>query len=152
MHKEVKRYADSGDIKGLRYIFVDCLDVDPTFEKYKEDYKYCKNLNGLFEAHKELTPLSMNKSSWNDDYWQKLKMDLLDNFSDKRFKHMIQVAQVVYADKIKRLLKERENSVGMQATKVESTPSRISTSVKRQSKSTSSKTFTVHKSLNENYT
>ena len=55
MHDEVKKCVESKDIKGLRYIFVDCLDVDPTFEKYSEDYEYSKKVVGLFEEYKELT-------------------------------------------------------------------------------------------------
>ena len=51
MLAEVKKCADRRDIKGLRYIFVDCLDVDPTFEKYKVDYEYCKKIPGMFDAH-----------------------------------------------------------------------------------------------------
>ena len=49
MHTEVKKCVADNDIKGLRYIFADALDVDPTFEKYKEDYAYCKTINGFFE-------------------------------------------------------------------------------------------------------
>ncbi|WP_331497099.1 hypothetical protein [Romboutsia ilealis] len=30
----VKKCIDTGDIKALRYIFLDSLDIDPTFEKY----------------------------------------------------------------------------------------------------------------------
>lgn len=130
MHKEVKKCTDERDIKGLKYIFVDCLDVDPTFEKYVEDYEYCKNLNGLFESHKELTPFSMDKSLWNENYWQKLKIDLLKNFSDKRFKHMIEVAKIVYSDKIKRILKERENSISVKDKKTEAIPTKTTTSSK----------------------
>lgn len=33
MLAEVRKCADNHDIKGLRYIFVDALDVDPTFDK-----------------------------------------------------------------------------------------------------------------------
>lgn len=130
MHKEVKSCADKGDIKGLKYIFVDCLDVDPTFEKYKEDYEYCKNLNGLFESHRELTPFSMDKSLWNYKYWQKLKTDLLKNFSDSRFKHMIEVAKIVYSDKIERILKERENSLNMNNKKINESGIKTSTASK----------------------
>ena len=108
MHEDVKKYADSNDIKGLRYIFVDCLDVDPTFEKYAEDFEYCKNKAGLFEPHKELTPITENQRLWNEDYWVQLKMDLLKNFSRERFGHMRQVAQVMYADKIEKITAERE--------------------------------------------
>lgn len=130
MHKEVKKCADKGDIKGLRYIFVDCLDVDPTFEKYREDYEYCKNLNGLFESHRELTPFLMDESLCNDKYWQKLKTDLLKNFSDRRFKHMIQVARIVYSDKIERILKERKNSSNMNNKKINESEIKTSTESK----------------------
>ena len=108
MHEDVKKYAENNDIKGLRYIFVDCLDVDPTFEKYAEDFDYCKKKAGLFEAHKELTPMTENQRMWNDDYWVQLKTDLLKNFSEERFRHMRQVAQVVYAEKIVRITEERK--------------------------------------------
>ena len=108
MHAEVKKCVESNDIKGLKYIFADCFVVDPTFEKYMEDYEYCRQIPGIFEAYKELTPFQADKARWNAEYWEKLKMDLINNFSVKRFEHMILVAQVVYADKIARLLQERK--------------------------------------------
>lgn len=105
MHTEVKKCVADNDIKGLRYIFADALDVDPTFEKYKEDYAYCKTINGFFEPFIECTRLSFDKNQWNRKYWNQLKMDILKNFSEKRYEHMIQVAQIVYAEKIQRLQK-----------------------------------------------
>ena len=108
MNTEVKKCADSNDIKGLHYIFVDCLDVDPTFEKYKDDYEYCKQITGFLENHVELTPF-LSRGSWNKSYWDQLKIDLLKNFSERRFSHMREVAQVIYSDKIVRLKQEREN-------------------------------------------
>lgn len=107
MNAEVKKCADANDIKGLRYIFVDCLDVDPTFDTYREDYEYCKRLSGFLEGYTELTPLRMEASEWNEDYWVKLKVDLLKNFAEIRFSHMIEVVKVLKADKIKRLHRER---------------------------------------------
>ena len=65
----IKKCLDSGDIIGLRYIFLDSLDVDPTFEKYIEDYNVCKKLEGMFEPYIELTPLSLSDSDWNMEYW-----------------------------------------------------------------------------------
>ena len=56
MFAEVKKCADNHDIKGLHYIFVDSLDVDPTFDKYREDYTYCKEIVGFFDNHVEMTP------------------------------------------------------------------------------------------------
>lgn len=108
MHNEVKKCANRGEIKRLRYIFVDCLDVDPTFEEYKEDYNYCKKISGFFEDYVELTSLLNNENAWNFDYWITLKGDLQKNFAEKRFEHMIKVANIVYAEKIEIIKEERE--------------------------------------------
>lgn len=108
MLTEIRKCVDANDIKGLRYIFVDCLDVDPTFEKYRSDYEYCANMDGLFEPYRELTPLSLDKAAWDMNYWEQLKLDLMKNFSQKRFEHMREVARVVYAEKIDKLFRERE--------------------------------------------
>lgn len=107
MLKEVKKCAENHDIRGLRYIFLDCLDVDPTFEKYREDYEYCKSVSGMFERHQELSGISQDRRDWTKKYWEQLKLDLMKNFSQLRFEHMIDVARVVYADKVARLLEER---------------------------------------------
>lgn len=107
MHSDVKLYADKRDMKELKYIFVDCLDVDPTFENFREDFEYCKRIPGLLEEHMELTPVRKRESDWNIEYWNALKIDLLKNFSRERFQHMVEVAQVVHADKIRRIEEER---------------------------------------------
>lgn len=103
----VKKCIDAGDIKGLRYIFLDSLDVDPTFEKYKEDYNVCKGIEGFFETYTELTALSTVQANWDMDYWVKLKYDQKQNFSERRFEHMIEVAKIVNAEKVERLWEER---------------------------------------------
>lgn len=107
MHKQVKEFLAKGDIRGLRYVFLDSLDVDPTFEDYQEDYDNCKKVSGFFEEHHELTTVA-DRAQWNNDYWQRLKRDLEKNFSRERFEHMKAVAMVVYADKAARLLNERK--------------------------------------------
>ena len=107
MHKQVKEFLAKGDIRGLRYVFLDSLDVDPTFEDYQEDYDNCKKVSGFFEEHHKLTTVA-DRAQWNNDYWQRLKRDLEKNFSRERFEHMKAVAVVVYADKAARLLNERK--------------------------------------------
>lgn len=107
MNREIKKYADSGDLKSLKYIFVDALDVDPTFSRYEEEYNYCKSVPGLLEDYVELTPFTNDKAEWTENYWTNLKMDLLKNFSDKRMTHMREVAKVLLSDKIQRILNER---------------------------------------------
>ena len=107
MFAQVKKCIDNNDIKGLRYVFYDSLDVDPTFEKYRADYEICKGIQGFFEPYTELTPLSENRGSWDLNYWYSLKRDLEKNFSLKRFEHMRTVATVVFAQKSKQLEDER---------------------------------------------
>lgn len=111
MLPEIKKCADNGDIRGLRYIFDDCLDVDPTFELYKDGWDYSCKVRGFTEPHRELTSFESNQSKWNEDYWIRLKSDLMKNFSKERFEHMIRVAKVYYADKIKRLENEMANEL-----------------------------------------
>lgn len=109
MDEKIKNLADSRDLKSLKYIFVDSLDVDPTFVRYEEEYNYCKSIPGLLETHQELTPFTDNKVAWNEAYWTNMKMDLIKNFSDKRMAHMREVAKVFLAEKIQRILAERSN-------------------------------------------
>lgn len=110
MNKEIKLYADNKDLQSLKYIFVDALDVDPTFVRYQKEYDYCKSIPGLLENHRELTAFVYNENLWDDEYWSKLKMDLIENFSDKRFMHMREVAKVYLKDKIDRILVERKEA------------------------------------------
>lgn len=121
MLAEVKKCAESKDIKGLHYIFVDCLDVDPTFEKYEADYEYCKGIDGFLEPHKEITPF-LGSEGWNKQYWEQLKMDLMKNFSEKRFSYMRMVAKSIYSDKIVRLNEERNRERKKMQTKIQNIP------------------------------
>lgn len=126
MGSKIRQYADSGDLTSLKYIFVDALDVDPTFQRYAEDYNYCKSIPGLLEQHVELTPFVSDSRQWTEAYWTQLKMDLKKNFSDRRMSHMREVAQVLLADKIRRLTSERQAAAAATApqsvTSVRPTP------------------------------
>ena len=108
MDKKIKQYADAGDLTSLKYIFVDSLDVDPTFEQYEEAYDYCKSIPGLLEQHTELTPFISYASNMTETYLAKRKMELKKKFSEKLNNHMRKVAKVFLADKAQRILKERQ--------------------------------------------
>lgn len=141
MIAEVKKYIDNNDIKGIRYVFIDSLDVDPTFDKYRETYEECKNIVGLFEEYEELSELSPNKNLWNREYWKNIKIDLEQNFSKKRFEYMIEVAKVVYAEKVERLNRERklEKNENVQNTQAFIENNNIKTVNSKQENSTSLK-------------
>lgn len=107
MDIETKKLVEKGDFRALKYLFVDALDVDPTFEQFEEDYQYCKSVSGLWEPYQKLTPLRSDPKEWDEDYWVHLKVDLAKNFSDRRLSHMRQVAKVVLAEKVRRIQAER---------------------------------------------
>lgn len=106
MHNNVKLAVDNDDTLSLKYIFCDCLDGDPTFEKYQEDYDYCVRNNALFEAHKELNPMVTNHV--DEEYWVQLKNDFMENPSKERLAHMREVAKILYKDRIARIQAERD--------------------------------------------
>lgn len=108
-HKSVELAVEKGDISSLKYIFRDCLDGDPTFKKYQEDYDYCVQHGVLFEPHVDLHP--MVTSPVDDEYWIQLKDDFMQNPSKERLEHMKDVAKILYKDRIARIQaeeKERE--------------------------------------------
>lgn len=94
--KYIKECYESNDVKALRDIFVHAPDRDPSFEMFRNDYNECRDK--LFEPHKELTPLADNSNGkWkNKDYFATLHLDLMRNFSQKRFEHLLEVAKVYY--------------------------------------------------------
>lgn len=107
VYEIIKGHADRGDREALKYVFVDALDVDPTFARYEDGYNYCKSIPGLLENHIELTPFIYDSTQWNEVYWTRLRRDLEKNFSDRRMSHMKDVAQVFLAEKIHRIQAER---------------------------------------------
>lgn len=106
MHKNIQTAVDNKDKLSLKYYFCDCLDGDPTFEKYQEDYDYCVRNNALFEAHRELNP--MVTSHVDEEYWVQLKNDFMENPSKERLAHMREVAKILYKDRIERIQAERD--------------------------------------------
>jgi len=114
----VKRCVEQNDLRGLHYIFAEALEADPTFEKYQEDYEYCKKLPGFLEAYEELHPLKNDPSEWDETYWTQLKLDQKKNFSEKRMEHMKRVTLVVRKEKIERLQAERAKKAETIVSKV----------------------------------
>lgn len=101
VHHEVEDAVKRGDISSLKYHFCDCLDGDPTFSEYEDDYEYCKSKGVLFVPHSELHP--MNCNSVTEEYWVQLKKDFMQNPSIKRMEHMREVAKILYGSRIRKI-------------------------------------------------
>jgi hypothetical protein len=117
IHNDVKKAVENADISTLRYFFCDCLDGDPTFSEYEEDYEYCKANGILFVPHCELHPMNCNRV--DENYWIQLKKDFMQNPSVERMEHMREVAKILYSDRIRKI---EENNVRKSAVRTEEKP------------------------------
>jgi hypothetical protein len=98
IHNDVKKAVENGDISSLKYFFCDCLDGDPTFTEYEEDYEYCRSKGVFFVPHTELHPMSC--MAVDESYWVQLKKDFMQNPSIERMEHMREVAKILYSSRI----------------------------------------------------
>ena len=87
-----KRAVTDGDILGLRIMMKDSLLVDPTFRKFDDMSQLTANVNGLYDAH-DGGEFIMDKAAWNDDYMNKLMVEVVGNFSHERLNHLKTVVQ-----------------------------------------------------------
>lgn len=130
MHDEVKQLADTGNVKRLRYVFSDCLDVDPSFQEYEEDFRYCER-KGIFESHVERTPFRMDPATWDAGYWTALKGDLVANLSVERLSHMRKVASVLFKGRIRPQKDAESNPVSTENVVSQTAPLERKFTVKR---------------------
>lgn len=124
LNEDVKKSIETNNMQLLKYTFCDCLDGDPTFKSYEEDYNYCVKNGILFESHREINPMTLNNVC--EEYWVQLKNDFLENPSTKRFNHMREVAKILYKDRITAIeeQKRKEYEAAEKAKKAEAEKAR----------------------------
>lgn len=122
LHDDIKAAVDSNDVMTLKYSFCDCLDGDPTFESYKEDFEYCRSKGVLFEPHQELSPMTLERV--NEAYWVQLKKDFMANPSVERLEHMRKAAAILYRDRILRSENSHDTHAQTAASTVQTAPVR----------------------------
>lgn len=105
IHNDVKNAVENGNISSLKYFFSDCLDGDPTFAEYEEDYEYCKSKSVFFVPHTELHPMSCG--AVDESYWVQLKKDFMQNPSVERMEHMREVAKILYSSRIRKIEEDK---------------------------------------------
>lgn len=82
--------VSNSDIKSIRIMMRDSLLVDLTFSDYYAMAKEAEKLDGLYDIY-DGRPLEMDKRLWNDDYVIELRVQIIDNFSSERIKHLMEV-------------------------------------------------------------
>lgn len=84
--------VNSGNIRRVRIMMKDSLLLDPTFSRFKEMENKSQNLIGLYEKHNGKTFI-LDSSKWDDNYMDKLMVEVLMNFSHERIEHLKDVVQ-----------------------------------------------------------
>jgi hypothetical protein len=90
--ESINNAISEGDIKSIRLMMKNSLLVDPSFAEFDEMSRLAENVRGLYDAH-DGRDLSQDKYAWNDDYMNKLMVQVVDNFSHKRLDHLKEVVR-----------------------------------------------------------
>ena len=82
----------SGDVQGLRIMMKDSLLVDPTFDEFEKMNNLARGVTGLFDPH-DGREFEINQSLWDDNYMNKLMVQVVGNFSHERVNHLKDVVR-----------------------------------------------------------
>lgn len=82
----------SGNVRRVRIMMKNSLLVDPTFEEFNAMEKAAASMTGLYDEHdgKELVD---DRSSWNDEYMNRVMVKVISNFSHERLDHLKEVVR-----------------------------------------------------------
>ncbi|MDR0869026.1 MAG: hypothetical protein LBP75_11250 [Planctomycetota bacterium] len=87
-----KNAVAANDVRGIRIMMKDSLLVDPTFVEFNEMDNLAGSVNGLYDVHDGREFID-DKSAWNDDYMNKLMVQVVGNFSRERMEHLKDVVK-----------------------------------------------------------
>jgi hypothetical protein len=110
--ESINNAISKGDIKSIRIMMKNSLLVDPTFVEFKEMEKLTQNVSGLYDAH-DGRELNDDKSAWNDDYMNKLMVQVIRNFSHERLDHLKEVVKYLRPTRVKPKPPHRKDNRGV---------------------------------------
>lgn len=90
VEESINKAVSEGDIKSIRIMMKNSLLVDPSFAEFDEMSMIAGNMPGLYDEH-DGRELNRDKSAWNDDYMNKLLVQVVGNFSRERLNHLKEV-------------------------------------------------------------
>ena len=70
----------------------DSLLVDPTFEQFHDMEKIASSMIGLYDEH-DGEELIEDRNQWNDNYMDRVMVDVIFNFSHERLEHLKEVVR-----------------------------------------------------------
>lgn len=80
----------SKNIRRLRIMMKDSLLVDPSFHEFKEMERLSASVDGLYDKH-DGKSFVLDDTLWDDNYMDKLMVQVVGNFSHERIRHLMDV-------------------------------------------------------------
>ena len=87
------------NVRRVRIMMKDSLLVDPTFTDFNNMVKAASSMTGLYDAHDGRAFIS-DEQEWNDEYMDKLMVQVVGNFSHERIDHLKQVGIAIKSKSI----------------------------------------------------
>jgi len=100
---DFKKTVSEGDVRLVQIILKDSLIIDPTFREFNEMFEYSKNRMPGLLAEFDNGKLDYSEINWSKDYINELKVELMDNFSNKRIEHLKKICAYIYRDRIQNI-------------------------------------------------
>lgn len=82
----------SGNLRRVRIMMKDSLLVDPSFREFEQMEKAAQGMYGLYDTH-DGRKFIYDSSEWNDDYMNKVMVQVVGNFSHERIEHLKEVVR-----------------------------------------------------------
>ncbi len=90
-----KEFAKKQDVLNIRIMMKNSLLIDSTFEDFKEMEQLTQHIKTLYDVH-DGSVLSYEKSDWTKDYMNQKMVQVVDNFSHERIKHLQAIVSYLY--------------------------------------------------------
>lgn len=84
--------VNTGNVRLVRTMMKDNLLGDPSFTGFAEMEHATRSMNGLYDIHDNRDFIT-DHSLWNDDYMNKLMVQVVTNFSHERINHLKDVVR-----------------------------------------------------------
>ena len=92
--------VNNGDILSVRIMMSNSLLFDRTFAQFSEMEKEAARMNGLYDVH-DGRELISDRSKWDDNYMNRLMVQVTDTFSHERLAHLKEVVRYLRPPKEK---------------------------------------------------
>lgn len=91
--------VEQRNVRKIRIMMGDSLLVDPTFAEFNQMEKLASCVEGLYDQH-DGREMNNDKNQWNDEYMNKLLVQVISNFSHERVNHLKDVVHYLRPAKL----------------------------------------------------